>query len=146
MNESIESILNSIVSFLNSNYNQDSEDYCVFRGARPQVVKYGEHAAISFWGCGAIVCIYDQLHFISEDDGYWWVTNGLRIDDDRIKDGDNITYRSYDVLSGFQTGFSIAWAEGFADALKSLNEYVKNNGEPVYFSGLTEKVVCHYTL
>lgn len=56
--------LESVVSWLNSHYNQDSDDYSIFNGAKPGVVRYSDNIAISFWGCGAVVCIVDQLYFI----------------------------------------------------------------------------------
>ena len=68
MNDKTE--LESIVSWLNSHYSQDSDDYSIFNGAKPGVVRYNDNIAISLWGCGAVVCIVDQLYFIGEDDGY----------------------------------------------------------------------------
>ena len=112
--------LESIISWLNKNYNQDSENYNIFTGAKPEVIKYDEHTAISLWACGAIVCFGSILYFIEEDDGYWFTHDGE------------------------QTSFSIGWAESFADALKKLKEYTEKNGKPVYFSGTN--VLCHYTL
>ena len=122
--------LNSIVNWLNENYNQDSENYRIFNGAKPGVIEYNEHCAISLWACGAIVCIYDQIHFIQEDDGYWWFN-------DEEKDSGRWAY---------QDGFSIAWADSFANAMTELKKYVWEHGKPVYFSGLPQKVVCHYCL
>lgn len=121
--------LTLVVDWLNKNYNQDSENYNVFFGSKPGVVKYNDHIAISLWGCGAVVCIYDMLYFVEEDDGSWW-----------IKEEEDKKYGEY----GYQGSFSIAWAEGFAEAVKRLKEYVYANGKPVYYSGTD--VVCHYRL
>lgn len=117
----------SIVAWLNENYNQDSENYSIFCGSKPGIIKYNKHTAISPWACGAIVCIYDQLYFLSEDDGNWWINENAK------------TY-------AYQNEFSIGWADSFASALNNLKQYVWENGEPIYYSGLPEKIVCHYRL
>ena len=118
-------VLGNVVGYLNSHYNQDSEDYCIFRGARPDTFKYGEHVAVSLWACGAIVCVYDILYFIQEDDGYWFLDES----------GEAV-----------QDHFSIGWAESFTEAMTRLMDFVKENGEPVYFSGIEKKIVCHYRM
>lgn len=118
--------LKTIVSWLNRNYNQESENYNIFVGSKPGVIKYDEHTAISPWACGAIVCIGSLLYFIGEDDGNWFL-----IDDKEYR-------------CGLQDSFSIGWAESFVEAINNLVEYTKENGQPVYFSGT--KVLCHYTL
>ena len=118
--------LNEIVGWLNKNYNQDSENYNIFVGAKREVIRYDEHTAISFWGCGAIVCIGSILYFIGEDDGHWYL----------IDAGHGVV--------GLQSHFSVFWADGFADAMKSLVKYTEENGKPIYFSGT--KNVCNYTL
>lgn len=117
--------LESIVYWLNENYNQDSENYSIFKGAKPEVVRYDEHTAISLWACGAIVCISSSLYFIEEDDGNWFI---------RDSEGDY----------GLQSTFSIGWAEKFTEAIKRLENYINKNGKPVYFSGTN--TICHYTL
>lgn len=122
--------LKSIVDWLNKHYNQDSEDYNIFLGAKPGVVRFNDHTAISLWACGAIVCIYDKIYFIQEDDGYWWYND----------EEDKEYYGRY----AYQDGFSIAWAESFSGALTELKKYVWEHGCPVYFSGT--EVVCHYCL
>ena len=128
---SAEEHLKSIVNWLNKNYNQDSENYSIFNGAKPEVIRYDEHTAISLWACGAIVC-YTQddgtlLYFIEEDDGYWWIRG-------KDKHG-NFAY---------QTEFSIGWAKSFANALTMLAEYTKENGTPVYYGGT--KTICYHKL
>ena len=123
--------LKEVVDWLNKNYNQDSENYNVFTGSKPGIIEYNDHIAISPWGCGAIVCIYDMLFFVSEDDGNWW-----------LSEEEDKKYGHY----GYQSGFSIAWSEGFAEAMKALKDYVWEHGTPVYFSGMPEKIVCHYRL
>ena len=129
MNDKTE--LESVVIWLNSHYNQKSDDYSIFNGAKPGVVRYNDNIAISLWGCGAVVCIVDHLYFIGEDDGNWF-----------LRDGE---YRQHNYY-GFATSFSIGWIESFTNALNALNEYVKENGIPVYYAGLTKKIVCHYKL
>lgn len=118
-------VLRNVVDYLNSHYNQDSEDYCIIRGARPDTFKCGEHVAVSLWACGAIVCIGDILYFIQEDDGYWF-----------LEDNENPS----------QGRFSIGWAESFTEAMTRFMDFVKENGEPVYFSGIEKKIVCHYRM
>jgi len=120
--------LNTITAWLNENYNQDSENYNIFSGAKPEVIRFDEETAISIWSCGAIVCIRCGLYFIEEDDGYWWY---------------NTINDPYEEI-GCQTSFSIGLAKSFSDALINLNEYVEKNGKPVYYSGT--EVICHYEL
>lgn len=118
--------LEDIIDWLNENYNQESENYCIFNGAKPEVIKYSEHIAISFWACGAIVCIGSILYFLQEDDGNWF------------------THNDECGIIGFQSCFSIGWAESFSKALNNLVEYTKEHGKPVYYSGTN--ILCHYTL
>lgn len=126
--EQIENELNNVVDWLNTNYNQESENYNIFIGSKPMVIEYNDHVAISTWACGAIVCIYDQLFFICEDDGNWWIN-------EEEKEYGNLAY---------QDSFSIGWADSFMNALSSLKKYVDEHGKPVYFSGTN--VVCNYRL
>ena len=83
--------LKNIVNWLDENYNQDSENYSIFNGAKPEVIRYDEHTAISLWACGAIVCIKSILYFIEEDDGNWFLSGDY----------------------GHQNSFSIGWAKSF---------------------------------
>lgn len=122
--------LKNIVNWLNKNYSQDSDNYSIFSGAKPEVVRYDEHTAISLWACGAIVCIKTIMYFIGEDDGNWFLLETKR-------DG---KYEDY----GFQDNFSIGWAKSFSEAIKRLENYINENGKPVYFSGTN--TICHYTL
>lgn len=39
--------LRNITEWLNKNYNQDSENYCIFEGAKPEVIRYDDETAIS---------------------------------------------------------------------------------------------------
>ncbi len=114
-----------ILDFLNEEYSQESENYSIFYGTKPEVIRYNEHIAISFWACGAIVCRYDLLFFICEDDGSWYVCES-------------------DEVFVTQTTFSIGWLDSFVKALNSLKKYVEDNGTPVYYSGTD--IICHYTL
>ena len=120
--------IQGILDYLNKNYNQNSPNYSIFCGAKPEVIKLDDTTAVSFWGCGVIVCDGDQLYFIKEDDGYWFTSS-------------NNTVSRKDCT---QSSFSIAWGRGFADAMNKLCEYVEKNGEAVYFSGTD--IVCHYKL
>lgn len=122
--------LKNIVNYLNKNYNQTSENYSIFNGAKPEIVRYDEHTAISLWACGAIVCIGSIMYFISEDGGNWFLSE--------TKISNN--YEDF----GYQNHFSIGWAKSFSNATMRLEEYIKENGEPVYFSGTN--TICHYTL
>lgn len=122
--------LKNIVNWLNENYNQNSENYSIFNGAKPEVIRYNEHTAISLWACGAIVCIGAIMHFIAEDDGNWFLLEGRR----------NGNYEDY----GYQDSFSIGWAKSFYDAMKRLEDYINENGKPVYFS--RTNIICHHTL
>ena len=122
--------LKNIVNWLNKNYNQTSENYSIFDGAKTEVVRYDEHTAISLWACGAIICIGSLIHFIGEDDGNWFLLEAKRSD----------KYEDY----GYQDHFSIGWAKSFYNAMIRLEDYIKENGEPVYFSGTN--TICHYTL
>lgn len=121
----MEDKLNEILDYLNDRFNQESDEYNLFEGPKPQVIRYDEHTAISTWACGAIVCINDLLYFLKEDDGYWFMHQD-------------------ESCCGYQTTFSIGWATSFTNALSKLTEYVQKNGFPVYYSGTN--VVCHYTL
>ena len=113
--------LNGIVSWLNNNYNQESENYDIFIGSKPGVIKYDEHTAISPWACGAIVCIGSTLYFIEEDDGNWFLRD-----------------------VGLQTPYSIGWAKSFVEAMNILIKYVEENGKPICYSGTD--IICNYTL
>ena len=121
--------LRAVVEWLDKNYNQDSDNYSIFMGSKPGIVKFNDHIVISPWACGAIVCRYDQLYFLEEDDGNWW-----------INEEEDKKYGRF----AYQDGFSIAWAESFAYALTELRKYVWEHGKPVYFSG-TESI-CHFRL
>ena len=124
----IENELNNVVDWLNANYNQESENYNVFVGSKPDVIEYNDHIAISTWACGAIVCVYDILYFICEDDGNWWI---------------NKEEKEYG-RCGYQDCFSIGWVNSFINALSNLKKYVEEHGKPVYFSGT--ETICHYRL
>lgn len=116
-------ILSEVINYLNDNYNQESENYSIVDGAKPEVIRYDEHTAISLWACGAIVCIEHIMYFIKEDDGYWFVSRSG---------------------GAAQDCFSLGWADSFINAMSSLQKFVKENGTPVYYSGTNE--ICHYTL
>ena len=126
---SIKNKLKEVVEYLNENYNQESENYCIVNGPKQEIIRYDPNTASSFWGCGAIVCIGDLIYFVSEDDGFWWTNEDT-------KHGQCATAGC----------FSIGWAESFANAMMRLKEYVEKNGTPVYYSGIPEKIIAHYTL
>ena len=126
--------LNNIVNYLNKRFNQDSDEYSIFQGAKPQVIRYDEETAISTWACGAIVCIGDMIYFLSEDDGTW-------------------RFHGNDCGIATQSNFSIGWAKSFAEAMESLTKYVEENGEPVRYrlgidseGNIIEGDICHYQL
>lgn len=114
-------ILNEVIGYLNRNYYQDSENYDIFNGAKPDVFLYNKNTAVALWSCGAIVCIGSLLYFIGEDDGNWFLTH-----------------------NGMQNTFSIGWSESFRNAMQRLEEFVKEHGHPVCFSGTD--TICHYSL
>lgn len=126
--------IESILDWLNENYNQNSEKYNVFTGAKREVIRLDEHTAISFWGCGAIVCDKSCIRFIHEDDGHWFIVEETR------------EWSKYKNTTAGE--FSIAWAKGFAKAMDDIVNYVEENGTPVYFSGHEgdSNFICHYTL
>jgi len=70
------------------------------------VAMYDEDTAVSVWEHGAIVCTGDQLKFIGEDSGIWYV-----LEDE---------YGEY----GYQEGLSVSWAPSFAKAVSDLYEHV----------------------
>ena len=118
-----------IEEWLNQNYNQASENYSIINGAKPGIVKYDEHTIISFWGCGAIVCISEILYFIGDDDGHWFI---------------NGTCQNYGNKWGLQSPFSVGLAPGFIEAMQRIVDYTKEHGEPVYYSGTD--IICHYKI
>lgn len=76
-----------------------------------------------------------NIYFISEDDGNWFINE---------KDKYNI---------GFQSSFSIGWADSFVKALENLSKYVEENGVPVRYQLGTDKDgnqiygdICNYRL
>ena len=112
-------ILDEVVEYLNDNFNQQSGKWNIDSGAEKNgVIRYNDNVAISFWGCGAIVCVNDTMYFISEDDANWFISTS-------------------DTLS---TG----WIESFAGALTRLQDYLKVNGTPIYYNGTNE--IYSYTL
>lgn len=114
-------ILDNVVEYLNDNFNQQSGKLSIDSGAEKNgVIRYSDNIAISFWGCGAIVCINHIMYFISEDDGNWFISSN---------DGNSI---------------STGWIESFAGALTRLQDYLKVNGTPIYYEGTNR--ICLYTL
>jgi len=73
------------------------------------VARYDEDTAVSVWEHGAIVCTGDQLKFIGEDSGIWYVLEDK--------------YGEY----GYQEGFSVCWAMPFAKAMSDLYEHVMSS-------------------
>jgi len=101
--------LKRIIAYMNKHFGQDSEEYSIFWGGKPQVIRYDPTTAISIWSCGAIVCMSRMVYFIQEDDGNWFSEEGG------------------------QSSFSLGWGESFVKAFNDLNEYVKENGVPYYY-------------
>lgn len=133
--------IKEIVEYLNSRFSQDSPEYSIFMGAKPQVIRLDEETAISLWACGAIVCRGSMLFFISEDDGNWFAAE--YVDKDDIGDHFEL-HPDWFIQEGMQGCFNIGWADSFIRAMQSLKDYVWENGEPVYFSGTT--TICNYEL
>lgn len=139
----MKSKIKEILKFLNEKYNQNSEDYCIINGAKPSVIRFDDETAISLWACGAIVCIKSCLHFIQEDDGSWFCNEYINKKD--VDEENTVSWRAMNHTTiGVQDGFSIGWTDSFVKALTDLNEYVKENGTPVYFLGTD--IICCYTL
>lgn len=130
--------LNDIVDFLNKKFNQGSEEYSIFKGANPQVIRFDNETAISLWACGAIVCINKLVYFIQEDDGNWFAPKYIKLENANSKFWKNHPY------IGLQTCFSLGWSESFINAFKSLNDYVKENGVPYYYP--STDIICGYEL
>jgi hypothetical protein len=135
--------LKEVVEWLNENYNQDSENYCIFNGAKPEVIRFDENTALSLWACGAIVCIHHLIYFIKEDDGHWFCENYV---DKRYvnEEGYVNSFWLNRTFCGLQSCFSLGWVDSFTTAMKNLKEYVDKNGTAVCYSGTD--IVCHYTL
>lgn len=123
--------LESIVCYLNDRFNQDSEEYSIFNGSKPQVIRFDSETAISVWACGAIVCIGNQLSFIGEDDGNWFAPE--YIEAEGINES-NIDFRLKYSECGILSGFSLGWAKSFIKAMTDLDKYVEENGEPYYYT------------
>ena len=102
--DTTEAKLKAIVSWMNVHYNQNSENYSIIHGAKPEVIRYDDNTAISTWSCGAIICIHAMLFFIMEDDGNWFLSS-CRDDSDE---------REY----GYQTSFSIGWLSVYLSSMK----------------------------
>ena len=135
--------LKEVVEWLNENYNQDSENYCIFNGAKPEVIRFDENTAISLWACGAIVCIHHLVYFINEDDGHWFCEDYVdkrNINEEGYVDG----FWLNRARCGMQSCFSLGWVDSFTTAMKDLKKYVDKNGTPVYFSGTD--IICHHKL
>lgn len=122
--------LKLVVDYLNRRFNQDSEEYSIFNGSKPQVIRFDSETAISVWACGAIVCIGSHLSFIEEDDGHWF--DREYVEAEGINEL-NIDYRLKYSKYGMLSGFSLAWAKSFIKAMDDLDKYVEENGEPYYY-------------
>lgn len=139
----MKSKIKEILKFLNEKYNQDSEDYSIINGAKPSVIRFDDETAISLWACGAIVCIKSGLYFIQEDDGHWFCNEYINKED--VDEDNTVSWKAMNYTTiGMQDSFSIGWTDSFVKALTDLKEYVKENGNPVYFVGTD--IICCYTL
>ena len=135
--------LPSILDMLNTQYSQDSENYTYLQEGKQTVIRFDEETVISLWACGAIVCVKSIMYFIQEDDGYWFCPEYVDkedINEDGLVDGWSYNHARV----GMQNSFSVGWIDSFTTAMKSLKDYLKDNGTPVYYSG-TDRI-CHYTL
>lgn len=132
--------LNNVLDYLNDHFNQNSEEYSIVDGAKPQVIRFDERTAISLWGCGAIVCIGQMLYFIQEDDGSWFAPEYITVEAAEL----NLdVWKKYPYV-GMLSGFNIGWIESFSNALKALDEYVKANGVSRYYKDTD--IICDYEL
>ena len=102
--------LNSVADYLNGRFTQDSEEYNIGAGAKPQLIKFDEDTLISTWACGAIVCIDDLMYFIEEDDGHWFFNRDVY---------DNMGCLNY---------FNVEWTGSFIQAMSAVSEYKKRSG------------------
>lgn len=132
--------LKKVLDYLNERFNQNSEEYSIVDGAKPQVIRFDERTAISLWGCGAIVCIGQMLYFIQEDDGSWFAPEYITVEAAES----NLDFWKSCPHIGMQSNFNIGWIESFSNALKALDEYVKANGTPFYYKGTD--TICGYEL
>jgi hypothetical protein len=127
----IKQTLINVAEYLNDNYGPDE--------SHPKgviVYPYTDKVVFTCWECGAIVYINGGIYYISEDDGYWWVNKST------FQDG-NWSREAF----GYNTsGISIGWAKDIAEALIRLNQYIEENGTPVYYVGIEPKRICHYVL
>ena len=125
-------ILEGVAEYLNDNYGPDE--------SHPKGVieyPYADKVVFTCWECGAIVYISGGIYYISEDDGYWWVNKAT------FQIEGNCTREEF----GYKTsGTSIGWAKDIAEALIRLNQYVEQNGTPVYYVGIEPPRICHYIL
>lgn len=134
--------INEIVQYLNEHFSQDSPEYSIFFGTKPQVLRLDNETAVSTWGCGAIVCIGRSVIFIEEDDGNWFAPE--YINGNRIHDELSFEFWKKHPIVGCQTPFSLGWGDSFINAFQRLNEYVKTNGVPYYYAGTD--TICGYEL
>lgn len=133
--------LKAVVEYMNKRFGPESEENDSFLGPKPSVIRYDDKTAIATWACGAVVCIGSAMFYISEDDGFWFLPEEVKID--RIDKNGN--YPDWAVDCGCKPGgTNIAWAESLANAILELKKYVDENGEPVYYSGTTN--ICYYRL
>lgn len=142
--------LKAIAEYLNERFNQDSDEYSIFMGAKPQVIRFDNETAISLWACGAIVCIGTLVYFIEEDDGNWFVQEYI---DANTDESDLYRKKKYPKI-GVQSIFSLGWGDSFINAFQALNNYVKEKGVPYYYSLGTDEngntiysnTICGYKL
>ena len=130
----LEKELNELVDYLNENYNQDSDNYNIIFGSKPGIIEYNDHITISLWGCGAIACIYDQIFFISEDDGNWWVNSeekeyiviiyGDVNGDGKISSADYIKIKNHIMETNKLTNLEKEYADANKDGKVSSADYI----------------------
>lgn len=71
----ITELIDTIISYLNDKINQESEILWMKDDGLLPFIRYDKDIVIVLWYCGAFVIINDIIHFISEDDGYWFLSN-----------------------------------------------------------------------
>lgn len=115
----LEDRLKEIVNYLNNNHYIASQH-------TNKVLRYCQDTAISFWECGAIVCIGARMCYIQEDDSYWFYCTS--------ENGE----------CGCKSSSSLSWGLDIATAITRLYEYVKEVGYPYNYAN--SDAVCGYEL
>lgn len=106
-----------IVKYLNDKYTQKTvwEEGTLI----PEIERFDEKTAISYWKCGAIVSVDGKFYFIHQDDLYWYFRD-------------------------MNTGIDSAHLRSLGDAITRLANYLQEHGKPFYYTGTN--IICGYRL